>query len=68
MLHAAGSNFQAGPGPVRACRREPECSLGWAKATDAYRLDEHGHCADGCPAFDPAPREIDALASARTAT
>ena len=67
LLHAPGSLFQAGPGPVRACRREPACSLGWAKTTDAYRLTEHGHCADGCPGFDPAPRAADVAGSARFA-
>lgn len=65
LMHAEGSLFQAGPGPVRACRREPACSLAWAKTTDAYGLDEHGHCDAACPAYEPAPRAADVAGSAR---
>lgn len=67
LVKAPGSNFQPGPGPVRACRREPECSLGWAKAGVAFGLDEHGHCDAACPTFDPAPRAADVVGSARVA-
>lgn len=67
LLHAPGGNFVTGPGLVRACSREPACSLAWAKATDAYRLTEHGHCDPACPTFDPAPRAADVAGSARFA-